>query len=282
VIFKLAYDRAVMETGSLSTAEAMVALAWASTCDYKTGSDVKQSFETVAQKAKMSRRSVIRVTQELVRKGWLDEVERQPYKPTVYRLSIPTTDDISLVTDAPGIVTSERRLVTKGTPTSDTVSRNKKNTRSRDKNKDKSNNQGVASAPVLPDSDHPLLDISPSSADLPLVVPTEAVAPPIEEEEDETGCLDIQFETDEEKPEASEGNPASKETQKESEAGRENSDAPVGHSGVEAEVAKRATRGSGVLAFKPEVVAQCHLEIDAGFTGTWNQLIKDALKKVEW
>lgn len=181
MIFKLKYDRAVMDTDGLTTSEAMVALAWASTCDYETGSNVKQSFETVAQKAKVSRRSVIRLTQDLVRKGWLEEVERQPYKPTVYRLSIPTSDSTSLVTDEAGLVTSETRLVTNEAPTSDTVTPNKKNTRTTDKNKDKNKTSGAASAPGLRVTVPISLESSPSSGDLPLEVPTEAVAPPLEE-----------------------------------------------------------------------------------------------------
>lgn len=162
MMYKLTYDKAVLETDALTTAEAMVALSWASVCDYKTGSNVRQSFDAVATKAKMSRRNVIRITQSLVTKGWLVEVERQPYKPTVYALTIPTSDNTSLVTDEAGLVTSETPLVTNGTPTSDTMSPNKNNNKKIDKNKDKNKNN------------------TDGVDDLPLGGSTEEVAPPIE------------------------------------------------------------------------------------------------------
>lgn len=191
--FKLQYDRAVLETDSLSTSEAMVALSWASVCDFKTGGNAKQSFESVAKKAKVSRRTAIRLTQSLVSKGWLTEVERNPYRPTVYALAIPTSDMVSLVTSEAPLVTSETGLVTNEAPTSVTVSPYKKNIRTKDKNKEDKNKNKQGHGEAAPGSSEtvpPLGSNSSLASDDPLLSQTRGgSASLVEEVEDEVEII---------------------------------------------------------------------------------------------
>ncbi len=51
------------------------------------------SFQSVAERSDMSRRHVIRTVQELETLGFLSRAEERPYKPTVYQLHIPTSDN---------------------------------------------------------------------------------------------------------------------------------------------------------------------------------------------
>lgn len=50
------------------------------------------SFQSLANRSDMSRRHVMRVMSELEELGLIKRVEERPYKPTVYRLAIPTSD----------------------------------------------------------------------------------------------------------------------------------------------------------------------------------------------
>ena len=50
------------------------------------------SFQSLANRTDMSRRHVIRVMAELETTGLIRRVEERPYKPTVYRLIVPTSD----------------------------------------------------------------------------------------------------------------------------------------------------------------------------------------------
>jgi hypothetical protein len=50
------------------------------------------SFQSIADRADMSRRHAIRVVDDLCKSGYLSIAEQRPYKPTLYRLHIPTSD----------------------------------------------------------------------------------------------------------------------------------------------------------------------------------------------
>lgn len=50
------------------------------------------SFQSLANRSDMSRRHVIRVMSELETLGLVKRIEERPYKPTVYRLAVPTSD----------------------------------------------------------------------------------------------------------------------------------------------------------------------------------------------
>lgn len=50
------------------------------------------SFQKLSERCDMSRRHVIRVVADLEEMGFVRKVEERPYKPTVYGLTIPTSD----------------------------------------------------------------------------------------------------------------------------------------------------------------------------------------------
>jgi hypothetical protein len=73
------------------------------------------SFQSIADRADMSRRHAIRVVEELVKSGYLSVAEQRPYKPTLYRLHIPSSDaHVTSDTDD----TSDAHVTTLVTPTS--------------------------------------------------------------------------------------------------------------------------------------------------------------------
>lgn len=169
--FNQKYIKAVLaapsaKEGGLSPHQAILAIAWADICDYDTGENVRQSFNTVAKKAKMDRTSAIRLTNGytdpkdvyhpgLVDLGWLTVVKREDFKPTEFALAIPATSS----TEQPP--SSTEPLPSRSVPletsssvhkTSSTVQLNKKNTTTTNKNKDKNSQEQavVADAPPAP------------------------------------------------------------------------------------------------------------------------------------
>lgn len=81
----MTYEQAVWASALPST-QKLLALAWASTA---TDGRTAASFAEVGGAASLSRSAVIRGTQALVTAGWLTELERTPFKQTVYQLVIP-------------------------------------------------------------------------------------------------------------------------------------------------------------------------------------------------
>lgn len=50
------------------------------------------SFQKLSERCDMSRRHVIRVVADLEEMGFVHKIEERPYKPTIYGLTIPTSD----------------------------------------------------------------------------------------------------------------------------------------------------------------------------------------------
>jgi hypothetical protein len=73
------------------------------------------SFQSIADRADMSRRHAIRVVDELCKAGYLSIAEQRPYKPTLYRLHIPPSD-AHVTSDVDD--TSDAHVTTLVTPTS--------------------------------------------------------------------------------------------------------------------------------------------------------------------
>jgi predicted transcriptional regulator len=73
------------------------------------------SFETLARRCDMTRRHVIRVMAELEKAGLICRFEERPYKPTKYRLLIPSSDT-HVTSDVKD--TSDTHVTTLVTPTS--------------------------------------------------------------------------------------------------------------------------------------------------------------------
>lgn len=82
------YDTAVWNSTDLTSTETLVALAWAFP-SYEVGAKSDHSFATIAERAKVTRGTVIKATKSLVDKGWLKLVSKQEFKPSVYLTKVP-------------------------------------------------------------------------------------------------------------------------------------------------------------------------------------------------
>lgn len=71
------------------------------------------SFQKLSERCDMSRRHVIRVVADLEEMGFVRKVEERPYKPTIYGLTIPTSD--THVTTTKEKVVTPTSLVTQAT-----------------------------------------------------------------------------------------------------------------------------------------------------------------------
>ncbi len=80
------FDEAVRRASALTSNEAAVALAWSQT---STDGKSNASFAQIAGISGVARGTAITATKSLVAKGWLEEVERVQFKPTVYRTRLP-------------------------------------------------------------------------------------------------------------------------------------------------------------------------------------------------
>lgn len=82
------------------------------------------SFQKLSERCDMSRRHVIRVVADLEEMGFLRKVEERPYKPTIYGLTIPTSDthvtSKSEEVVTPTSLVTQAALVTPMSLTSDT------------------------------------------------------------------------------------------------------------------------------------------------------------------
>lgn len=305
--FKFQFERAVASSDLTST-ERLVALMWNMNSDYDTGTINAGRHQYGAPKiAKQagfkSERTVRDATDSLISKGWMVETPRLG-RASLYQLLIPTPASNTGVDDG---TPASNTGVNEGTPASDEMTpapdaspplhqmQDNQNSNQKLKTQKEKSQNGAGSAPGSPEVvPHPPLAITDSplassTSDSPLAVPTKADAPSNDEPKDE-----VVEETDEvvgyeHVPNDAEWNPdgpvtnePSKETPEVSEAVTEAPGGLLDPSQVEAEVASRAFKGTSLASWQEDVVLKCHEMIAAGYVGTWDKLIKDALRAVEW
>lgn len=290
------YEAAIRESGLDGISKAMLMQA----ASFKHWTDDKDPFLSIAilsEATGFGKAAVAQRYRLLQENGWLVPTGKKTGKQvSFYRLEIGTdfvvparskvsareTDDSEA--DLPGLTQGvcETDKQVSATQTAGCLSDRQQGvceavTENESKNESKNEPKidDARNAPGLPEGANPSLESS-SSTHLPLEVPSEAVAPRLEEE------IEIIWETDEESLEASESNPPTWETKEVSEAGRENPRPVLDPSEVEAQVAQRVHKGSSLQLWQEETCKQARTMIEAGYSGTWDALIKAALKVVEW